>query len=195
VNLPALISARSRTDTPVTYDPVFEQLLKSRIVFLGSEVNDEVANKLSMQLLMLAAEDDAADITMYINSPGGSVTAGMAIYDTMNHIKPDVSTVGLGFVASMGQFLLTSGTRGKRYVLPSTRVLMHQPSAGIGGTATDIAIQANIFGQMKRQIAEITAERTGQALEKVIRDGDRDRWFTAPEAVEYGFVDRVITTL
>jgi len=194
VDLSALISARSNGNGQLVYDPVFEQLLKSRIVFLGSEVNDEIANKLSMQLLMLAAEDDA-DITLYINSPGGSVTAGMALYDTMNHIKPDVKTVGLGLVASMGQFLLTAGARGKRYVLPSTRVLMHQPSAGIGGTATDIAIQANIFVQMKRQIAEITAERTGQPLDRIIRDGDRDKWFTAKEALEYGFVDHMVTTI
>ncbi|HET6505066.1 MAG TPA: ATP-dependent Clp protease proteolytic subunit [Amycolatopsis sp.] len=174
------------------HDPVFEQLLKSRIIFLGSEVNDEVANRLSMQLLLLAAEDDESDITLYINSPGGSVTAGMALYDTMNHIKPDVATIGLGFVASMGQFLLSSGQRGKRSLLPSTRVLMHQPSAGVGGTATDVEIQATIFNQMKKRMARITAEQTGQTVEQIEKDADRDKWFTAEEALSYGFVDRVI---
>ncbi|WNV85403.1 ATP-dependent Clp protease proteolytic subunit [Umezawaea sp. Da 62-37] len=176
-------------------DPLYEQLLRSRIVLLGSEVTDEIANRLTMQLLVLAAEDDETDIQMYINSPGGSVTAGMALYDTMNHIKPDVSTIGLGFVASMGQFLLSSGARGKRFVLPSTQVLMHQPSAGIGGTATDIAIQANIFSQMKKRMARLTAEQTGQTVETIERDADRDKWFTAEEALEYGFVDRIITTI
>lgn len=181
--------------TPMMHDPLYEQLLRSRIVLLGSEVNDEVANRLTMQLLVLAAEDDESDIQMYINSPGGSVTAGMAIYDTMNHIKPDVSTIGLGFVASMGQFLLSSGKRGKRFVLPSTRVLMHQPSAGIGGTATDIEIQATIFTQMKKRMARITAEQTGQTVETIERDADRDKWFTAEEALEYGFIDRIISSI
>ncbi len=174
------------------HDPVFEQLLRSRIVFLGSAVDDDVANRLSMQLLMLAADDDQRDITLYINSPGGSVTAGMAIYDTMNHIKPDVATIGLGFVASMGQFLLSSGARGKRYLLPSTHVLLHQPSAGVQGTASDIGIQATIFTRMKRRLAEITAEQTGQPVDRVTRDADRDMWFTAEEALAYGFVDRII---
>ncbi|MEV8439680.1 ATP-dependent Clp protease proteolytic subunit [Actinosynnema sp. NPDC051121] len=195
VDLAAAILARSNTQTPITHDPLYEQLLRSRIVLLGSEVNDEVANRLTMQLLVLAAEDEEADIQMYINSPGGSVTAGMAIYDTMNHIKPDVSTIGLGFVASMGQFLLSSGARGKRFVLPSTRVLMHQPSAGIGGTATDIEIQATIFTQMKKRMARITAEQTGQTVETIERDADRDKWFTAEEALEYGFIDRIITNI
>lgn len=187
----SLILARSNGAVPAQLDPVFEQLLKSRIVFLGSEVNDEVANRLSMQLLMLASEDER-DITLYINSPGGSVTAGMAIYDTMNHIKPEVSTIGLGFVASMGQFLLSSGQRGKRYLLPSTRVLMHQPSAGVSGSATDIEIQASIFTQMKKRMARITAEQTGQPVERIERDADRDKWFTAEEALEYGFVDHIV---
>jgi ATP-dependent Clp protease, protease subunit len=187
MTVPELISAPGGAA-----DPVFEQLLASRIVFLGSAVDDEVANRLSMQLLMLAADDGERDITLYINSPGGSVTAGMAIHDTMNHIKPDVATIGLGFVASMGQFLLSSGARGKRYLLPSTHVLLHQPSAGIGGSASDIGIQAAIFARMKRRIAEITAAHTGQPVERITRDADRDMWFTAEEALAYGFVDHII---
>ncbi|MFI6031706.1 ClpP family protease [Amycolatopsis magusensis] len=173
-------------------DSVFEQLLRDRIVFLGSEVTDEVANRITAQLLLLAADDPDREITFYINSPGGSVTAGMAIYDTMQLVKPDVSTWGLGFVASMGQFLLSSGTPGKRFLLPNTRVLMHQPSAGIGGSAADVAIQAEVFGKMKRRIAEITARQTGQTVEQITADADRDRWFDAEEALAYGFVDRVI---
>ena len=173
-------------------DSVYEQLLRDRIVFLGTEVTDEVANRITAQLLLLAADDAERDITFYINSPGGSVTAGMAIYDTMRLVKPDVSTWGLGFVASMGQFLLTSGTPGKRYLLPNTRIVMHQPSAGIGGVAADIAIQAQVFGKMKRRIAEITAAQTGQPVERVAADADRDRWFDAEEALEYGFVDHIV---
>lgn len=173
-------------------ESVYEQLLRDRIVFLGSEVTDEVANRVVAQLLLLAADDPAEDITFYINSPGGSVTAGMAIYDTLRLIKPDVSTWGLGFVASMGQFLLSSGTPGKRYLLPNTRIVMHQPSAGIGGAASDIAIQAEVFGKMKRRIAEITARQTGQPLERITADADRDRWFDAEEALTYGFVDHIV---
>lgn len=175
-------------------DSVYEQLLRDRIVFLGSEVNDEVANRITAQFLLLAADDPVKDITFYLNSPGGSVTAGMAIYDTMQLIKPDVSTWGLGFVASMGQFLLSSGAPGKRHLLPSTRIVMHQPSAGIGGAATDIAIQAEVFGKMKRRIAEITARQTGQSVERITADADRDRWFDAEEALAYGFVDHIVGT-
>jgi ATP-dependent Clp protease protease subunit len=174
-------------------DSVFEQLLRSRTVFLGSEVDDDVANRITGQLLLLAAEDNERDIILYINSPGGSVTAGMAIYDTMQLIGPDVTTWGLGFVASMGQFLLSSGTPGKRYVLPNTRVLMHQPSGGVGGTATDIRIRAAVLGQMKQRIAELTAAQTGQTLERITEDADRDRWFDAREALEYGFVDHIVS--
>lgn len=173
-------------------DSVYEQLLRDRIVFLGSEVTDEVANRITAQLLLLAADDPAKEITFYINSPGGSVTAGMAIYDTMQLIKPDVSTTGLGFVASMGQFLLSSGTPGKRYLLPNTRIVMHQPSAGIGGVAADIAIQAEVFGKMKRRIAELTARQTGQTVERITADADRDRWFDAEEALAYGLVDHIV---
>ena len=175
------------------HDTVYEQLLRDRIVFLGSEVNDDVANRIIAQLLLLAADDASKDITFYINSPGGSVTAGMAIYDTMQLVKPDVASWGLGFVASMGQFLLSSGTPGKRYLLPNTRIVMHQPSAGISGAAADIAIQAEVFGKMKRSIAEITAHQTGQTVERITADADRDRWFDAGEALTYGFVDHIVT--
>ncbi len=172
-------------------DSVYEQLLRSRIVFLGTEVGDEVANRITAQLLLLAADDPTQDIKFYINSPGGSVNAGMAIYDTMQLIEPNVQTWGLGFVASMGQFLLSSGTPGQRYLLPSTRVVMHQPSAGVGGVASDIAIQAAAFSYTKRLMAELIAEQTGQTVEQIILDSDRDRWFTAKEALEYGFVDHI----
>ncbi|MFJ9786759.1 ClpP family protease [Amycolatopsis sp. NPDC101161] len=190
-----LLAAPDMQQAPSTppEDSVYQQLLRDRIVFLGSEVNDDVANRLIAQLLLLAADDPAKDITFYINSPGGSVTAGMAIYDTMQLVKPDVATYGLGFVASMGQFLLSSGTPGKRYLLPNTRIVMHQPSAGIGGAATDIAIQAEVFGKMKRRIAEITARQTGQSVERITADADRDRWFDAEEALSYGFVDHIIS--
>ncbi|WP_083935827.1 ClpP family protease [Saccharomonospora halophila] len=174
-------------------DSVYERLLQERIVVLGSEVNDEVANRITAQLLLLAAEDPQADIRFYINSPGGSVTAGFAIYDTMQLIEPDVATYAMGLAASMGQFLLSSGTPGKRYSLPHARILMHQPSAGVGGTASDIAIQAEVFGKWKHQLAEITAEQTGQTVDQILADSDRDRWFTAGEARDYGFVDQVLT--
>jgi ATP-dependent Clp protease protease subunit len=173
---------------------VFDRLLDERIVFLRSEVTDDVANTIVAQLLLLAADDPRKDITFYINSPGGSVTAGMAIYDTMRLIKPDVATWGMGFVASMGQFLLSSGTPGKRYLLPNTRIVMHQPSAGVGGVASDIAIQAEAFKATKARMAELTARQTGQSLETITRDADRDRWFTAEEALAYGFVDHLVTT-
>ncbi|MBO0840045.1 MAG: ATP-dependent Clp protease proteolytic subunit [Sciscionella sp.] len=174
-------------------DSVYERLLRERIVYLGSEVDDEIANQLTAQLLLLAAEDPDKDITLYINSPGGSVTAGMAIFDTMELIEPDVATYAMGLAASMGQFLLTAGTPGKRYALPHARILMHQPSAGVGGTASDIAIQAEVHNKTKVEMARITAERTGQSVETITADADRDRWFTAEEALEYGFIDRVIS--
>ncbi|MGH3438271.1 MAG: ATP-dependent Clp protease proteolytic subunit [Sciscionella sp.] len=173
-------------------DSVYERLLRERIVMLGSEVNDEIANQITTQLLLLQAEDPEKDITLYINSPGGSVTAGFAIYDTMQLIEPDVATVAMGLAASMGQFLLSSGAQGKRYALPHARILMHQPSAGVGGTASDIAIQAEVFGKWKTELAKITAEQTGQTVEKITEDADRDRWFTASEAKDYGFIDQVI---
>lgn len=174
-------------------DSVYERLLQERIVVLGSEVNDEVANRITAQLLLLAAEDSQTDIRFYINSPGGSVTAGFAIYDTMQLIEPDVATYSMGLAASMGQFLLSSGTPGKRYSLPHARILMHQPSSGVSGTASDIAIQAEVFNKWKHQLAQITADQTGQTLEQILEDSDRDRWFTASEARDYGFVDQVLT--
>ena len=180
---------------PSLNDSVFERLLGERIVFLGSAVDDDVANRITAQLLLLSAEDPKRDITFYINSPGGSVTAGMAIYDTMQLIEPDVSTWAVGFAASMGQFLLSSGTPSKRYALPHAKIVMHQPSAGIGGTASDIAIQAEQFRLTKREIAELTARQTGQPVEQIEKDADRDRWFTADEAKSYGFIDQVVTRL
>ena len=173
-------------------DSVYQRLLKERIIWLGGEVRDENANAICAQLLLLAAEDPDRDIYLYINSPGGSVTAGMAIYDTMQYIKPDVVTVGMGLAASMGQFLLTSGAPGKRYITPHTRVLLHQPLGGAGGSATEIRINADLILGMKKELAAITASRTGKTIEQVEADGDRDHWFTAQEALEYGFVDRVI---
>ena len=173
-------------------DSVYQRLLKERIIWLGGEVRDENANAICAQLLLLAAEDPDHDIYLYINSPGGSVTAGMAIYDTMQYIKPDVVTVGMGLAASMGQFLLTAGAPGKRYITPHTRVLLHQPLGGAGGSATEIRINADLILGMKKELAAITASRTGKTVEQVEADGDRDHWFTAQEALEYGFVDRVI---
>ena len=175
-------------------DSVYQRLLKERIIWLGGEGRDENANAICAQLLLLAAEDPDRDIYLYINSPGGSVTAGMAIYDTMQYIKPDVVTVGMGLAASMGQFLLTAGAPGKRYITPHTRVLLHQPLGGAGGSATEIRINADLILGMKKELAAITASRTGKTIEQVEADGDRDHWFTAQEALEYGFVDRVIDT-
>ena len=175
-------------------DHIYNRLLKERIIFLGSDVRDDNANAICAQMLLLAAEDAEKDIWLYINSPGGSVTAGMAIFDTMQWVPNDVATVAMGMAASMGQFLLSAGTPGKRYATPHARVMMHQPSGGIGGTASDIKIQAEQMLHIKKQMAELIAEHTGQSLEQIERDSDRDRWFTAQEAKEYGFVDHVITT-
>ena len=176
-------------------DSVYERLLAERIIFLGTQVDDDIANRLCAQILLLAAEDPTKDIHLYINSPGGSVTAGMAIYDTMVLAPCDVATYAMGLAASMGQFLLAAGTRGKRYALPHARIMMHQPSAGIGGSAADIAIQAEQFALTKKEMNRLNAEFTGQTLERVEADADRDRWFTAPEALEYGFVDHIITSV
>jgi ATP-dependent Clp protease protease subunit len=170
---------------------VFDRLLKDRIIWLGSEVRDENANEIAAKLLLLAAEDPKRDIYLYINSPGGSITAGMAIYDTMQFVPNDIVTVGIGMAASMGQLLLTSGTKGKRYITPNARVLLHQPHGGFGGTASDIQTQAQLIVDMKNRLAEITAEATGKSVEQVNADGDRDRWFTAQEALDYGFVDHI----
>ncbi len=177
---------------PLIATSVFDRLLKDRIIWLGSEVRDENANEIAAKLLLLAAEDAERDVYLYVNSPGGSVTAGMAILDTMLFIPNDVVTVGIGMAASMGQLLLTAGTKGKRYITPNARVLLHQPHGGFGGTASDIQTQAQLILDMKRRLAEITAAQTGKSVEQVNADGDRDRWFTADEALEYGFVDKVI---
>ena len=187
------IQASGGNETPMGLgDSVYQRLLKERIIWLGGEVRDDNANAICAQLLLLAAEDHERDIYLYINSPGGSVTAGMAIYDTMQYVKPDVVTVGMGLAASMGQFLLTAGAPGKRYITPHTRVLLHQPLGGAGGSATDIRINADLILGMKKELAQITASRTGKSVEQVEADGDRDHWFTAQEALEYGFVDQVI---
>ncbi|MEP7021986.1 MAG: ATP-dependent Clp protease proteolytic subunit [Pseudonocardiales bacterium] len=174
-------------------DSVYDRLLRERIIFLGQPVDDAIANQICAQLLLLSAEDSSRDINLYINSPGGSVTAGMAIFDTMELIECDVSTWAMGLAASMGQFLLSAGTKDKRYTLPHARILMHQGSAGLGGTASDIRIQAEQWNLSKQELAEITAQHTGQPLDKIIVDSDRDRWFTAREALDYGFVDHIVS--
>ena len=171
---------------------IFNRLLRERIIFLGTEVDDDIANVVCAQLLHLAGDDAERDVWLYINSPGGSVTAGMAIYDTMQFIEPDVATVCMGLGASMGQFLLCAGAKGKRYALPHARIMMHQPHGGVQGQATDIAIQAENLRQMKREMAELTAMHSGQPVEKVVEDSDRDRWFKAEDARDYGLIDDVI---
>jgi len=173
-------------------DAIYGRLLGERIIFLGKEVDDVIANQLAAQMLLLSADDPRRDIHLYINSPGGSVSAGMAVYDTMQFIDCDVATYGMGMAASMGQFLLTCGTPGKRFALPHTRIMMHQPSAGVGGTQSDIAIQAELFGRLKREINELQAAHSGQDVDQIERDSDRDRWFTADQALEYGLVDHVV---
>lgn len=172
-------------------DSVYQSLLSNRIIFLGSEVRDENANAICAQMLLLNAEDPVKDIYLYINSPGGSISAGMAIYDTMQWISNDVATVAMGMAASMGQFLLSAGARGKRYALPHAKIMMHQPSGGLGGTASDIKILAEQILATKREMAALIAEHTGQTVEQIEKDSDRDRWFTADEALEYGFIDHV----
>jgi ATP-dependent Clp protease, protease subunit len=192
---PGLIVPQGRTNQPTGMgldDQVYQRLLRERIIFLGSVVDDEIANALCAQLLLLTAEDPKRDIYLYINSPGGSVSAGMAIYDTMQYVPNDVATVGMGMAASMGQFLLCAGAAGKRIALPHSRIMMHQPSGGLGGTASDIKIQAEQMIYTKRKMAELIAQHTGQTVEQIERDSDRDRWFTAEEAREYGLVDKVV---
>ncbi|QNP68479.1 ATP-dependent Clp protease proteolytic subunit [Streptomyces roseirectus] len=176
-------------------DHLASQLLAQRMVFLGTQVDEVSAQRICTQLLVLASEDPRADIVLCVNSPGGEVHSGLAIHDTMQLIPNDVATLAMGFAASMGQFLLTVGAPGKRYALPHARVMMHQPSAGIGGTTADIEIQAANLEHTKRTIERLTAERTGRPQEEVSRDGDRDRWFTAEEALEYGMVDRIVSSL
>ncbi|MFD6094149.1 ClpP family protease [Oerskovia sp. NPDC060338] len=176
-------------------DQLSSRLLHQRIVVLGTAVDDAVANRVCAQLLLLSAEDPRADIALYINSPGGSVSAGLAIYDTIQLVPNDVSTLAMGFAASMGQFLLCTGTAGKRYSLPHARIMMHQPSAGIGGTAVDIAIQAENLEYTKGLMHRLTAEHTGQTTETVTADSDRDRWFTAEQALAYGMVDHIVASV
>jgi ATP-dependent Clp protease, protease subunit len=171
---------------------VFNQLLKDRIVVLGSEVEDDIANLIIAQLLYLEAQDEEKDIWLYINSPGGVITSGMAIYDTMQFIKPDVATICMGLAASMGQFLLVAGAPGKRFSLPHARIMMHQPSGGVRGQAADIAIQAEQMVYVKKTMAERIAFHTGQSPEQIEADSDRDRWFTPEQAKDYGMIDHVI---
>ncbi|MFT4186911.1 MAG: ATP-dependent Clp protease proteolytic subunit [Micrococcaceae bacterium] len=184
---------KAQEGTPSPQDEyIFNRLLKERIIWLGSDVRDDNANQICAQMMLLAAENPDEDIWLYINSPGGSITAGMAIYDTMNFIPNDVATVAMGMAASMGQFLLSSGAKGKRYATPNARILMHQPSGGMGGTASDIKIQAELILDMKKRLTELTAKQTGQPVEKILKDGDRDSWYTAEEALEYGFFDKIV---
>jgi len=184
-------------DTPASRfdDHLAAQLLGQRIVLLGTQVDEVSANRVCAQLLILSAEDPRTDISLYINSPGGSVYAGLAIYDAMRLIPNDVSTLAMGFAASMGQFLLCGGAPGKRYALPNARIMMHQGSAGIGGTTADIEIQAENLDHSKRTMERLLAQNTGQTPEAIAHDGDRDRWFTAEEAREYGMVDQVVASL
>ena len=188
---PSIVAA---TEPPVQPfgDPLFQRLLRHRIIFLGQQVDDDIANRICGEIVLLSSEDARRDISIYINSPGGSVYAGMAIYDMMQYVPNDVATYAMGMAASMGQFLLTAGAAGKRYALPHAQILMHQPSGGIGGTASDIRIQAEQMLYIKRKLAERTAFHTGQTVEQIEKDADRDRWFTAEEARDYGFVDHVI---
>lgn len=195
LELPGLHTIESRNPAPSSAgfdDSVYQRLLRERIIFLGTQVADEMANAICAQILLLAADDPEKDIFLYINSPGGSVSAGMAIYDTMQFVKNDVATVAMGLAASMGQFLLCAGAPGKRYALPHARIMMHQPSGGIGGTASDIKIQAEQMMYTKTKMAELIAFHTGQTIETITADSDRDRWFAAQEAKEYGFVDHVV---
>jgi ATP-dependent Clp protease protease subunit len=189
---PAIVAASAEPPLLPLGDQLFQRLLRHRIIFLGQQVDDDIANRICAELVLLASEDAKRDISIYINSPGGSVYAGMAIYDVMQYVPNDVATYAMGMAASMGQFLLTAGTAGKRYALPHAQILMHQPSGGIGGTASDIRIQAEQMLYIKRTLFERTAFHTGQPVEQIEKDADRDRWFTAEEAKDYGFVDQVI---
>ena len=191
---PAPPSIAAAAEPPVLPfgDQLFQRLLRHRIIFLGQQVDDDIANRICAELALLASEDSKRDISIYINSPGGSVYAGMAIYDMMQYVPNDVSTYAMGMAASMGQFLLTAGAPGKRFALPHAQILMHQPSGGIGGTASDIRIQAEQMLYIKRTLAERIAYHTGQTVEQIETDSDRDRWFTADEASDYGFVDEVV---
>ncbi|GAA2417315.1 ATP-dependent Clp protease proteolytic subunit [Actinomadura vinacea] len=179
---------------PQLREEVFQRLLRHRVIVLGQQVDDDIANRICAEMLLLSAEDRERDIHLYINSPGGSVTAGLAIYDIMQFIPNDVATLSMGFTASMGQFLLCAGTQGKRYALPHASILMHQPSGGIAGTASDIRIQAEHMRSVKHLIQTRIAHHTGQPVERIEADSDRDRYYTADEARTYGFVDHVVKT-
>jgi len=188
-NVPYVIEQTSRGER--SYD-IYSRLLKDRIIFLGSAVDDTVANLIIAQLLFLEADDPKKDISFYINSPGGSITAGMAIYDTMNYIKSDVSTICVGMAASMGAFLLAAGAESKRFALPNSEIMIHQPSGGTQGQATDIEIQAKRILRMKEDLNDILAKRTGKSIEQIRLDTDRDHFMSAREAVAYGLIDKVI---
>jgi ATP-dependent Clp protease protease subunit len=193
IELPGTSYAASLTEDVSRMD-IYNRLLKDRIVFLGTDVNDDIANFITAQMLHLESQDPEKDIWLYINSPGGSVTAGMAIYDTMQFVSPDVGTICMGLGASMGQFLLGAGAKGKRFALPHARIMMHQPLGGVQGQASDIAIQAEQMAATKKLLQALIAEHTGQDVDQIEKDSDRDRWFTAPEAKEYGIIDEVITS-
>ena len=188
------VSLRRRPDQPASdgADDIYDRLLRERIIFLGTQIDDSTANLVCGQLLVLAAEDAGKDIRLYINSPGGSIDAGLAIYDTMQLVPCDVATTCMGLAASMGQFLLCAGTRGKRFALPHARILMHQPLGQMQGRAVDIAIQAEQIIYLKRLLIERIAFHTGQPIEQIEADSDRDRWFSAQEAKDYGFIDAVV---
>ena len=188
-------AAIAETPTGTLDDQLVTRLLYQRIIVLGTEVDDQVANRLCAQLLLLSAEDPRADISLYINSPGGSVSAGLAIYDTMRLIPNDVSTLAMGLAASMGQFLLCAGTPGKRYSLPHAQVLMHQGSAGFGGTAADVEIYAEQLARTGATMTALTAQHTGQPVDQIEQDSLRDRWFSAEEALAYGFIDHIVEQL
>jgi len=190
-NLPEMRGSAGFANLP---DTILDRLMRDRIIFLGTQVDDEIANRLCAQMLLLAAEESHRDIHLYINSPGGSVSAGMAIYDTMQYLDCDIATYAFGMAASMGQFLLTAGTPGKRYSLPHTRIMMHQPSAGVGGTQSDIAIQADIYRKLKRELAELQSHHSGQSYEQIELDAERDRWFIPEEAKAYGLIDHVVSS-
>jgi ATP-dependent Clp protease protease subunit len=188
-DLPPMPYAQNQMGSPTS--EIFNRLLKDRIIILGTDVSDDIANIVCAQMLFLEGEDEGKDIWLYINSPGGSVTAGMAIYDTMQFVQPDVATICMGLAASMGQFLLAAGAPGKRFALPHARIMMHQPSGGVRGQASDIAIQAEQLIYIKRLMAERIAHHTGQTVEQIQEDSERDRWFTAEQAKAYGIIDHV----
>ncbi|MFB9327273.1 MULTISPECIES: ATP-dependent Clp endopeptidase proteolytic subunit ClpP [Paenibacillus] len=189
--VPVVVEQTNRGER--SYD-IYSRLLKDRIIFLGSAIDDDVANSVIAQLLFLAADDPEKDIHLYINSPGGSVTAGMGIYDTMQFIKPDVSTICMGLAASMGSLLLTAGAKGKRFALPNAEVMIHQPLGGVRGQASDIKIHADWILKTKEKLNNIYVERTGQPYEKIERDTDRDNFMSAEEALNYGLIDKIVTS-